>query len=146
MSHPFQNLLDRYSVTHWNLSVYHPGPNPTERVNRVIVTAIRCALNKQTNHKQWDESIPQIAKAIRTAVHDSTGLSPYFLNFRRTMISSGKEYEHLRELDNSEQYDPKLLSEENKKLFEIVRENLYKAYQKYSASFNLRSNKKTLFS
>lgn len=42
-SETFTNLLRKYDVTHWNLSVYHPSPNPTERVNRVIVTAIRCS-------------------------------------------------------------------------------------------------------
>lgn len=132
LSDQFTKLLKQYDVTHWHLSVYHPSPNPTERVNRVIVTAIRCALNKQTSHKNWDESIPQIASALRTAVHDSTGYSPYFLNFGRNMVSSGREYEYLRNLSDPRDSLTYPLGEDQKKLFEIVRENLLKAYQRYS--------------
>lgn len=136
----FLKLLDKYQVTHWLLPVYHPAPNPTERVNRVIVTAIRCALNKQLSHKTWDESIPNIAMAIRTSVHESTGFSPYFLNFGRHMVSSGKEYDHLRNLAPNEDYDPTKMSEDMKKLYEVVRLNLHRAYERYSRPYNLRSN------
>lgn len=141
----FKKLLERYGVTHWNLSVYHPSPNPTERVNRVIVTAMRCALNKIPDHRNWDDSVAQIAKAIRTSVHDSTGFTPYFLNFGRNMVSSGKEYEHLRDLNNTSPRDPQQLSQDQKRLFEIVRENLLKAYQRYSTPYNLRANKRHRF-
>lgn len=144
-SNQFKKLLDRYGVTHWNLSVYHPSPNPTERVNRVIVTAIRCALNKQKDHKHWDESVHQIAQAIRTAVHDSTGFTPYFLNFGRNMVSSGREYEHLRNLTNPDQDTGFPLHDDQKKLFELVRENLLKAYQRYATPYNLRANRKHTF-
>lgn len=135
----FENLLKTYQVTHWNLAVYHPSPNPVERVNRVIVTAIRCALNKKKDHRDWDQSIHQIAKAIRTAVHDSTGFTPFFLNFGRNMISSGSEYELLRDTDDSDR-SSRQISEDMKALFNLVRENLMRAYQKYSKSYNLRAN------
>lgn len=144
-SDQFKRLLDRYGVTHWNLSVYHPSPNPTERVNRVIVTAIRCALNKESDHKHWDESVHQIARAIRTAVHDSTGYTPYFLNFGRNMVSSGREYEHLRNLGDPNQEMGFPLQDDQKKLFELVRENLLKAYQRYATPYNLRANRKHTF-
>lgn len=137
----FEQLLRRYQVTHWNLAVYHPSPNPTERVNRVIVTAIRCSLNQQKDHREWDKSVHQIAKAIRTSVHDSTGFSPFFINFGRNMVSSGSEYELLRESD----HNPIQLSEDMKDLFAIVRKNLMKAYQRYSQPYNLRANKTHIF-
>lgn len=135
-----QKLLEKYGVSHWNLAVYHPSPNPTERVNRVIVTAIRCALNQQTSHKDWDESIHTIAMAIRNSVHDSTGYTPYFVNFGRNMISNGQEYEQIRDLGDGGNYEPPQLNENMRKLFEIVRRNLQKAYEKYSYSYNLRAN------
>lgn len=138
----FQKLLQKYEVTHWNLAVYHPAPNPTERVNRVIVTAIRCCLNRQMDHRKWDESVHQIAKAIRASVHDSTGFTPFFINFGRTMVSSGAEYEMLRE---SEDQGPVQRSEEMKQLFALVQKNLLKAYQRYSTPYNLRANQKHTF-
>lgn len=140
----FTKLLQKYSVTHWNLSVYHPAPNPTERVNRVIVTAIRCSLNSKKDHRDWDESVHQIAKAIRTSVHDSTGFSPYFINFGRNMVSTGDEYELLQRIEDNRSSED--LKRETENLFSIVRENLLKAYSRYSQPYNLRANAKHHFS
>ncbi|KAL9705295.1 hypothetical protein quinque_008813 [Culex quinquefasciatus] len=128
LSDAFKKCLDRYGVSHWNLAVYHPSPNPSERVNRVIVTGY-----------------PQIAKAIRTSVHESTGFTPFFINFGRNMVSSGTEYEHLRDHGDGKDPDPVELSEQLRKLYELVRENLHKAYQRYSKPYNLRSNEKHRF-
>lgn len=143
-SAPFIKMLEKYSITHWNLAVYHPSPNPTERVNRVIVTAIRCSLNQKRDHRDWDESVHEIAKAIRTSVHDSTGFSPYFINFGRNMVSSGQEYELLQRTSGSANQPPKS-SEEMNQIFRIVRENLMKAYMRYSKPYNTRSNEKHKF-
>lgn len=141
----FKKLLAQYGVTQWNLAVYHPSPNPAERVNRVIVTAIRCAMNKQTDHRNWDESVQKIAAAIRTSVHESTHFTPYFINFGRNMISSGTEYAHLRELDPGCEQDTSHRKKETQKLYDLVRQNLHAAYQRYSRPYNLRSNAKHTF-
>ncbi|XP_055590950.1 uncharacterized protein LOC129743032 [Uranotaenia lowii] len=141
----FLNLLNRYSVTHWNLAVYHPGPNPTERVNRVIVTAIRCTLNRKKDHRDWDESVHQIARAIRTHSHDSIGFSPYFVNFGRNMISNGAEYDQIQSRGRNESISPNQHGIEMEKLFAIVKENLSKAYKQYQQSYNTRSNAKHTF-
>ncbi|XP_058449057.1 uncharacterized protein LOC131429020 [Malaya genurostris] len=141
----FGNLLKRYDVTHWNLAVYHPSPNLTERVNRVIVTAIRCSLRHHKDHRDWDDSVHLIAKAFRTTVHDSTGFTPFFVNFGRNMVSSEDEYEHLRVTDSVTGCLTVKRSEEMQKLFEMVRQNLSKAYQRYSQSYNLRANVKHRF-
>lgn len=141
----FRKLLEKFGVTQWNLAVYHPSPNPAERVNRVIVTALRCALNRQADHRNWDESVQQIAAAIRTSVHESTGFSPYFINFGRNMISLGTEYDHLRELDPIADHEQSYPREDTKRLYELVRQNLHDAYQRYSKPYNLRSNEKHIF-
>lgn len=139
----FQKLLNNYSVTHWPLAVYHPSPNPAERVNRVIVTAIRCSLNQERDHRNWDQNVHQIARAIRTSVHESTGYTPYFLNFGRNMISNGREYEDLRESEPRK--NPTESAEDIKQLHMKVQQNLLKAYQKYSHPYNLRANKRHQF-
>ncbi|KXJ77673.1 hypothetical protein RP20_CCG006901 [Aedes albopictus] len=145
-SEMFRNLLTQYGVTQWNLAVYHPSPNPAERVNRVIVTAIRCALNRQTDHRNWDEYVHKIAAAIRTSVHESTGFTPYFVNFGRNMISTGTEYDHLRDFDADKEYNPSHRSIEVRKMYDLVRQNLHSAYQRYSRPYNLRANTKHTFS
>lgn len=139
----FQKLLATYSVTHWPLSVYHPSPNPAERVNRVIVTAIRCSLNQEKDHRNWDHNVHQIAKAIRTSVHESTGYTPYFLNFGRNMVSSGSEYETMKESEPQKDLEQK--EDEMKQLHIQVQHNLLKAYQKYSHPYNLRANYRHVF-
>lgn len=141
----FQKTLKDYGVTHWNLAVYHPAPNPTERVNRVLVTAIRCALNKKSDHRDWDDSVHEIAREIRTNVHESTGYTPYFVNFGRNMVSSGAEYDHLRELSDGKEIGAVEIDERTTQLYKEVRENLQRAYQRYSRSYNLRANVKHTF-
>lgn len=62
------------------------------------------------------------------------------------MVSNGKEYDHLRELDDGKEYNPVKCEEDVRKLYEVVRQNLHKAYEKYSRTFNLRTNKRHCFS
>lgn len=92
----FASLLKKYRVTHWKNANYHPSNNPTERVNRVIVAAIRTYLKNE--QKEWDENLQKIAMAIRTAVHESTEFTPYFINYGRSYISSCDEYSKLRDI------------------------------------------------
>lgn len=138
-SKEFDRLLKRYHITHWRNANYHPANNPTERVNRVIVAAIRTYL--KGNHREWDKDIHKVAMAIRTAVHESTNFTPYFVNHGRNYISSGKEYRELRESGNETDYEPAEINENLKEVFESVKENLKKAYTRYAKHYNLRANK-----
>lgn len=133
----FQDLLSRYHVTHWRTPSYHPQINDSERVNRVITTAIRATIKK--DHKDWANNIQTIANAIRNSVHDSTKYTPYFVLFGRNMVSDGREYRCMRDtsidsgsLDNTER----------EKLYADVKENLKKAFERHSKYYNLRSNAK----
>lgn len=137
----FGSLLAKYKVTHWKNANYHPANNPTERVNRVIVAAIRSHL-KGGNQKCWDDNIYQVAMAIRTAVHESTDFTPYFINYGRNYIGSGQEYGMIRETANDLNYSPKVLNKEMEETYAQVRSNLKKAYDKYSKYYNLRSRAK----
>lgn len=137
-SKDFASLLQHYGVKHWLTPSYHPQVNNTERVNRVITTAIRATI--KGNHKNWSDNLQQIANAIRTSVHESTKYSPYFLTFGRNQVSNGKEYERMR--DTNVQDNTALTSQEKEKLYQEVRKNLAEAYQKQSKYYNLRSNQK----
>ena len=141
----FQKFLTRYNVQHWNLAAYHPAPNPTERANRVITTAIRASLENKSQ-KDWDKGIQYIACALRNSVHNSTGYTPYFVNFGKNMISSGDEYVKLRATNaNLDLFEPPTLSDEMKHLYEAVRINLRKAYDRYTTNYNLRSRREISF-
>ena len=144
ISRAFKQFLERYNVNHWNLAAYRPNPNPTERVNRVIVSAIRSSLENKTQ-KDWDQGIQFIASAIRNTVHDSTGYTPYFVNFGRNIISSGTEYDHLRDTDQNINQDPSKISKDMENLYEAVRINLARAYKRYAGNYNLRSTRNIKF-
>ncbi|CAH2009085.1 unnamed protein product [Acanthoscelides obtectus] len=100
ISKEFKALADSYKVQKiWYSARYTPQVNPTERVNRTIVTAIRSYI--KDSHKTWDESIHQIAQAIRLAKHEVTGYSPSFLNFYRNVPVDGSFYGKIAPVANN---------------------------------------------
>ncbi|XP_055522762.1 uncharacterized protein K02A2.6-like [Wyeomyia smithii] len=133
----FQSLLAQYHVTHWRTPNYHPQVNDTERVNRVITTAIRASIGK--NHKDWTNNAQQIANAIRNSVHETTQYSPYFVLFGRNMVSDGREYRHLRDTTAGTGV---INDDERERMYGEIRKNLEAAYSKHSSYYSLRSNAK----
>lgn len=125
----FKHLLQQYNVNHWLTPAYHPQVNNTERVNRVITTAIRATLKK--DHKHWADDIQAIANAIRTAVHESTKYSPYFVVFGRNQVSDGREYAEIRDCHQPDSMEETQISTTRQKLFEEVKTNLAAAYRRH---------------
>lgn len=133
----FRQLLEEFNVTHWLTPAYHPQVNNTERVNRVITTAIRATLKQ---HKNWADNLQEIACAIRNAVHDSTKHTPYFVVFGREMVSDGQEYRRMRDLPVAEEKPDGEEQKRRKKLFADIKNQLAKAYERHKKTYNLRSN------
>lgn len=138
-SKEFRQMLEKYGVTQWLTPVYFPQVNNTERTNRLITSAIRALIKESQD--QWDSDIYKIANAINNATHASSGFSPYFINFGRNQISSGLEYQRLRDTNSELGPNEKEHSERMVKIYEQVRKNLKTAYDKYSKYYNLRSGK-----
>jgi len=91
VSKDFKELMKKYNVQKiWYNAKYHAQVNHTERVNRTIITAIRSYIHE--NHRTWDQSIHQVAQAIRLAKHEVTGFTPVFLNFGRNVPVDGSFY------------------------------------------------------
>ncbi|XP_062538342.1 uncharacterized protein K02A2.6-like [Armigeres subalbatus] len=132
----FRNLLERYGVTHWRTPNYHPQINDSERVNRVITTAIRATIKK--DHKEWANNLQHIACAIRNSVHEATRYTPYFIMFGRNIISDGAEFRALRDAPAVTTVSPNTI--EREKLYNEVRRNVESAYKKHATYYNLRSN------
>ncbi|XP_055527536.1 uncharacterized protein LOC129720126 [Wyeomyia smithii] len=138
VSKSFKDLLQAYHVNHWLTPAYHPQINNTERVNRVITTIIRATLRK--NLKHWADDIQTVANAIRTAVNESTKYTPYFVLFRRNQVSDGREYASIRDNHTPQAETQNEIESKRTELYEEVRKNLQKAYQRHEKSYNLRSN------
>jgi len=62
-----------------------------------LLAAIRACIG--VDHTNWDTKLNEINGALRSAIHLSTGYSPYFLAFGQNMLLNGKDYELLRILD-----------------------------------------------
>lgn len=141
-SSQFRKLLERYQVPKvWFNASYHPQVNFVERVNRVVVTAIRSYV--KDNHKDWDVEIHKIAHALRNAVHEVTGFTPSFLAFGRTVPISGDYYGKLDDLDPQDltiDSREKIVNDVNElsPIFHDVKQRLKLAYERSSQRYNLR--------
>lgn len=142
ISNQFTRFLKENGVNHFRNANYHPQNNPAERVNRVILSAMRSYI--KDDHRDWDQYIHKIACGIRTARHDSTEYTPYFLNFGREIYHHGYLPYNTKTVELQPSIDPiqtriKFLKEEFIKINDIVKVNLKKSYNKYSHYYNLRS-------
>lgn len=141
-SNEYKKLMQTYSVKPSYVSNYHPQANPTERVNRIIKTLLISYVSD--NHRNWDIVLPSVGCAIRTAKHEVTGLSPFFVNFGREMLLSGKD--HLRKFAGDK---PLLVTEKDEasyryrsealdRVFQDIRLRLQQAYEKSKSRYDLR--------
>lgn len=140
-SHNFKNLLKDYNVKLWYNASYHPQVNPTERNNSVIEASVRAYL--ENDQREWDLHLQEIACAMRTSVHESTKFSPYFVLFGREICRFGSDHNREKALLENENKGFEDVVTERKDLLEkvdnLVKENIAKAYKRYSGYYNLRT-------
>lgn len=90
-SNEVKALLKKYGIDRlWSNCIYHPQSNFTERHNKDLNAALRAYV--RNNHKNWDEHLPEIALALRTAVNSITKYSPFFLNHAREFVFHASDY------------------------------------------------------
>lgn len=141
-SKDFKNLMTKYNVQKiWYNAKYHAQVNHTERVNQVIITAIRSYIHE--NHRDWDKSIFQVAQAIRLAKHEITGFSPAFLNFGRNIPVDGSFYGLISDnADNKVEISDKVHNpntvQELPNIYEEVRKRLHKSYIQSKQRYDFR--------
>ncbi|KFM71017.1 Transposon Ty3-I Gag-Pol polyprotein, partial [Stegodyphus mimosarum] len=85
VSQIFENICSGLGIRHIKMVPYRPQANIAERVNKNIVKIIRSYVS--THHKRWDGYIDELAYALRTAIHDSTGKTPAELFLGRKLIT-----------------------------------------------------------
>ena len=77
-----KEMCARLKIDKRTTSAYHPQCNgQTERFNRTMNSML--AQYVGTSQTDWDQWLPSVLFAYRTAVHESTGFSPYQLLFGR---------------------------------------------------------------
>ena len=77
-----QQTLDTFGIQKSRTTAYHPqGDGMVERFNRTLLQMLRVYVQDQAD---WERHLPLVLFAYRTAVHSSTGLSPFELMFGRS--------------------------------------------------------------
>ena len=80
----FQKVLGRLHISHQMSSAYHPqSQGALERFHQTLKTMLRtyCV----DHQKDWNKGVPLMLFAIREAVQESTGFSPFELVFGHTV-------------------------------------------------------------
>jgi hypothetical protein len=101
----FQSILlnticDMLQIRKTKTTPYRPKSNgQVERHNKTITQMIRCYLKSRNAH--WDENIPLLASAIRSAINRSTGFTPNRMLFGRETVKPIDLILNTLELDGS---------------------------------------------
>ncbi|XP_018572005.1 uncharacterized protein LOC108911524 [Anoplophora glabripennis] len=100
---------------------------------------ISCYL--KDNHNRWDENIAAIGCAIRTSKSETTGFTPYFLNFGREYVGDGNEYQLLLEgqsIGKDIEVEMTRRKVGYQKMFEKVKNRIFSAQDRNRKVYNLR--------
>lgn len=136
----FQALLNRRGVQHWPNARHHSQANPVERLNRTINACLRTFM--KADQRNWDSNIFEVEEMLNTTVHSSTGYSPYRMLYGHEKVTKGEQ--HSLERDEKEisiEERDEFRKQMNGKLYNIVKENLLKSYNKNRKNYNLRHKK-----
>lgn len=143
VSNIFRDLALKYRYKIWFTPNYHPQSNPTERVNRVIGTMISSYI-KSKKHNEWDVNLKEIAHAIRTAVHETTGYTPSYLFLGRETSTSSSDtgWDLIPDINNL-LVNTKFFIESQivrNKVYRNVIENMNKSHIRSSKLYNSKRN------
>lgn len=140
-SREFTKLMSSYNVKIRFTANYHPQANPTERMNRVLKTVLSSFI--EDNQRVWDSLLPKVGCAIRSAKHEVTGNTPYFINFGREMILDGEQNKYQDDLNTDIRVNRENVVAEQRRqgferLYTDITKRLTKASIKSSARYDLR--------
>lgn len=135
-SRHFRSFLTEMGIRHRLTPPYTPQANPVERTNKTLKTMIAQFCDQ--NQKKWDAHLPELAFALNTVRHDSTGFSPAYLNYGRELEIPKAVYRQPegRPSEPSVNHSDRLRRLEN--AYELVRVNLARAFTTQSHGYNLR--------
>lgn len=140
----FQSFLELRGIRHLRTGLYAPQSNASERVNRSVISSIRAYLSESDCHSKWNQYLPEILSALRSAIHSSIGTTPYQAVFGQQMIQHASMYRLLKDLGSLSNTDITLITkvEKQAELREKIRMNLEKAYEDYGKVYNTRARKR----
>ena len=76
-----KQTLDAFGISKSHTTAYHPeGDGLVEQLNYTLLQLLRTYVEQES---EWEEHLPLALYAYCTAVHTTTGVSPYVLMFGR---------------------------------------------------------------
>lgn len=119
-SRPLAALLTAFDIRHKPSPPYAPHCNLVERANHTIKTMISQFVDR--NHRKWDEHLTTLQFAFNTAIQESTGYMPAYLNYGRELRLP------LTRARRVSVPSPEIHQLKVKEAFELVRKNLTRAF------------------
>lgn len=137
-SNQFGQFLKRYNINHLTTAVHSPQANASERVNRSVLAAIKSYISP--DQKDWDRMLSNIGCALRSTVHSAIGTSPYYLTFGQNMVTNGKTYKLLRQLELLEDRTVNFDKDDSLAIVgSRAKELMRKQFDRNQRTYNLRS-------
>ncbi|KAF4514061.1 UNVERIFIED_CONTAM: hypothetical protein B566_EDAN018824 [Ephemera danica] len=88
-SKQWKKVLESEKIKIKYTSSYHPASNPVERVMREIGRICRAYCHEK--HNTWPDMVPKLMTWLNMTMHDSTGFTPYEIQFGRKPQSEIKQ-------------------------------------------------------
>lgn len=144
MSSDFQKFLKLYGVKHLPTPTHSPQSNASERLNQSIIQGIRLQID--SNHKQWDKGLTNIAFALRSSIHSSIGVSPHFALFGHDMICHGSSYNLLRKLDCLKEGNMMIMDKADRMriTYDDIMDRIQEVHERNERRYNLRSRQRKI--
>ena len=88
VSNVMKNACELLGISRSLTTAGHPeGNGQVERFNRFLIQGLYCLMNRKED--DWDVQIPALLFAYRTAIHPTTGETPFFLMHGRDAVVPG---------------------------------------------------------
>ena len=134
-----RQTLQVFGIKKSRTTAYHPqGDGMVERFNRSLLQLLRSYVEKQ---EDWEKYLPMMLFAYRTAVHSSTGVTPFMLMF-------GRQPNSLATFAPANGYDPDSYQAQLKlklaELYDLVEVNLAAESRRQREMFNKHSAQRSL--
>ena len=72
-------------ITQTRTKAYHPQGNAqVKRFNRTLESMLAKTINE--NQQDWDQHMPKLLLAYRTAIHEATDYTPFHVTFGRLSV------------------------------------------------------------
>ena len=79
------SLCDQLGIHQTRTTAYHPqGNGQVEHFNRTLEAMLSKTV--QENQRDWDQQLPKVMFAYRTAIHEATGYTPFYATFGRSPL------------------------------------------------------------